>query len=397
MTEHFASVGGVRATRVTVHVPPRGPWSADCELDEDETPLSGRVVLRLGELELSGTIVPANAGTFGLARKVRIVAGAAGWGKAVAPKAYHNDAPKGVKPRTIAEDAARVVGETIGDFAGAERVGVDYVRQAGPASQALDDVTGGAPWWVDFQGVTHVGPRPLFVVEPGTVEVLGFDPLTKIATLAVDDLTKIGIGALLSERLDAAEEVHEYRIEVTPERLRVFAWCGETASAEGRLEGNLRAVVEKITSARLYGKYRYNVLSMSVDRVNLKAASKEPGLPALLHMPMSPGVPGTHARLAEAAEVFVEFVAGRRADPIITGFTPAKRKGFVPELLLLGTDDESEAAEIAYNGCDVTILLPPFVFNGTLDGVPMTGVMVAPVGQTLGKIANGSAKAKVKR
>ncbi|MBZ0120990.1 MAG: hypothetical protein K8H88_28605, partial [Sandaracinaceae bacterium] len=72
----LVTVGGQPASRVTVHVPPVGPWWAEVDFEGDPTELEGRVTIALGALELVGTVDPSHDGTHGLQRRSRIVAGA---------------------------------------------------------------------------------------------------------------------------------------------------------------------------------------------------------------------------------------------------------------------------------------------------------------------------------
>src|SRR5690606_19415546 len=90
MTDIFAAVGDARISRARLVVG-NGPWFLECDF-EDDTAIAGRVTVTLGELTLEGTVAPRHAGTHALQRKAVIVAGAAGWGSPVGPKAYHNDA-----------------------------------------------------------------------------------------------------------------------------------------------------------------------------------------------------------------------------------------------------------------------------------------------------------------
>src|SRR5690606_38661683 len=88
-------------------------------------------------------------------------------------------------------------------------LGIDYARTAGPAAMTLADVAGTASWWVDFEGQTRVGTRVPTEASPGTYEVLDVVPDERLVTLACDDLREIGIGTILSERLDAPMTVRE--------------------------------------------------------------------------------------------------------------------------------------------------------------------------------------------
>jgi hypothetical protein len=332
MADVFASIEGHRAARVSVRVPGRGPWFADVDLEIDPD-LSGRVTITLGELELEGTVRTSQSGTHGLQRRVRVVAGGDGWGTLLAAKAYHNDSR--IRARTIAEDAIREAGEELGDFApAAERIGIDYVRQSGPASRVLEDVIGGVPWWVGYDGRTHVGGRSSSQAAAGSYEVLEHEPRDRVITLGVDDLTAIGVGSVLSDGLDEPQTVRELELEVGPDRARVRAWCGEDAGF-GNLLGLFRAIARRSNDDRLYGPWRYRVVQMSGERVELQAVRRAAGLPDLLPLSMWPGVAGVHAELAGSGEVLVEFIEGDRTMPIITHFAGKDGAGWTPTAVIL--------------------------------------------------------------
>lgn len=386
----YAAIEGHRITAARLRVANVGPWTLEADL-EGAPELSGRVNVEFGDLALSGTVDPSSVGVFGLQTKVRIIAGAGGWSSPVTAQHYHNDAR--VKARTVAEDAARAVGEVIGGFVPtSERLGVDYVRQATTAATALEDAAAGAVWWVDLAGVTHVGPRPSASVEAGAVEVLAYDPRERIVTLAADDLGAVGIGSVLSEHLEGPQTIRDYTIELAPESVRIVAWCGGDASRGGRLAEALRSIVERSVGGSLHGKFRYRVVRMASDRVELQAVRAAAGLPDVLPVSMWPGVPGATAILAAGAEVLVEFIEGNRALPIVTAYAGPDGAGFVPTSLTLGGLEGSPAARV---GDTVEVLLPPAVFSGTVGGAPATGVLTFPLAKTLGTITTGSSVVKV--
>lgn len=391
MTDVYAGVNGQRLTSVRLVVPNIGPWSA--EVDFEAAPdVAGAVTLSIGELELRGTLDEGHSGAFALQRKARIVAGANGWGAEVSAKQYHNDA--GVKARLIADDAARAVGESIGDFVPrVERVGRDYARQVGPASRALEDAVGGVAWWVDYAGVTHAGPRPAAQVDAAAYTLLAYDPRDNIATLAVDDPGAVGIGAILAdERLDGARTVRSLELRVTADELRVYAWCGGTESSHAKLAALFRAIVQRSTDGRLHGHYRYRVVRMAGDRVELQAVRKVVGLPDLLPLSAWPGIAGAHAELTPGAEVLVAFIEGDRAQPAVVAFAGKDGVGFVPVRLTLGGPSGSPAAR---QGDIVECQLPPAQFSGTIGGSPASGLLTFTPAKALGLITSGSSKVRV--
>jgi hypothetical protein len=392
MTEAFASVNGQRLASVRVIVGNVGPWFADLELEQAPA-LEGKVTITLGTLQLVGTVVPQQAGTFALQRKCRVVGGGNGWGTMLGPKDYHNDA--GIKAQLIAADAAREAGETLGTFVpAAERVGNDFVRRSALASSVLEEVIGdGVAWWVDYAGVTQAGPRPASAIPATTYEVLAHDPRSRLVTLAVDDPGAVRVGSILSERLDGPLAVRDLELHLDGGEFRVTAWCGGSGQEPGRLAGLLQGIARRSTDAPLLGKYRYRVVRMAVDgRVELQAVSKAAGLPDVTPISMRPGVAGAHAELTPGTEVLVEFVEGSRTMPIVTHFAGKDGAGFVPASLTLGGDVGPAAAR---QGDAVEVLLPPAVFSGTIGGSPASGVLTFPMNKTEGTITAGSGKVRV--
>lgn len=348
MTAPFARVDEHALRSARVHVPARGPWWADVVFDEAPD-VAGRVSLWLGALELVGTIQEAHDGVTGLERRSRIVAGAGGWGTLLAAKGYHNDAQ--IRALTVAQDAAREAGETLTDFAPAtERIGVDYVRQAGPASRVLEDVIGGAAWWVGYDGQTRVGERSSG--EATGYELLEVDPAAHVATLAADELDGLRIGTTIDgDQLDEPQTIRELAIEVTEEGVRARAWFGADDGGHGRIARALRSVVARFGDSRLFGLWAYRVIRTNVDRVELQPVDRGLGLPELIPVSMWPGVAGAHAELAAGAEVLVQFVNGQRTRPVVThfagkdgtGWTPAESILSASSKLRLGSESATEA------------------------------------------------------
>jgi hypothetical protein len=395
MTDFFASVSGYRVPRLRLHVPGAGAWFADLDLDESVT-LAGTVEVTIGDAKLTGTVASNHAGAFVGGSRVRVVGGGNGWGSLVSARGYHNDA--GVKARTVADDVARAVGETIGTFAPAQdRLGSDYVRRACLASRVLEDAAGGSVWWVGLDGTTNVGARPV-ASSTTTAQLLEFDARTRIATLTADSLLEVMPGSRLTdERLTGEQTIRDLELEIGAQRLRATVWLGGNDSTQGgRLGSLLATIAQRATDGQIVGLWRYRVVSMATDgRVNLQAVKRGGAVPDLLTVDQWPGVAGAFAKLALGAIVLVQFVEGDPSQPVITGFTKKGAGGFVPDVLTLGAESEGGASEAARKGDSVKVLLPPAVFSGTIGGVPATGVLTFPTGYTLGTIETGSPKVKV--
>lgn len=340
----FCNLDGNTILEATLVVPNVGPWYAAIVF-EGAPDVSGAVVLNIGPLQLHGVIDVRNNGVFAEQRRSRVVGGGGGWGSLLPALHYHNDS--GVRSLSIAQDAARLAGEEIGTFnPAATQVGIDYVRQAGLASRVLEDVIGGVPWHVGFDGKTNVGARSSSTPDVESYEVLENDPRVNLATLGVDDLSAIQIGATLSRPpLVEPVQVHEIEVLVESSRLRVKAWYGATGdgdtardaphslSARGRIAQSLRDIANRSTDSKLFGRYRYRVVRMSSDRVELQAVLSATGLPDALPITQRPGVAGAFAKLTPGAIVLVEFVEGDRTLPIVSAFAAKGDGGHAPDEL----------------------------------------------------------------
>lgn len=333
----YANVNGESVIEGVLYVPNVGPWWADV-IFEGSPDVSGAVTLSLGDLALSGTIAQSHDGVFGEQRRSRIVAGAGGWSTQIAAQHYHSDGlgggGGGVRALEVAEDAARLAGEQLGSFSPEnETIGVDYVRQAGLASRALEGVIGNVAWHVGYDGITNVGNRVTAEADPEHYEVLDQNPRAKLTTLAIDDFSKVGIGSILSQGLDDPVTIFEMEVRIGVDSSRTVVWSGGSVRGRGRLAGSLRRIVEAVSQDRLFGKYRYRVVSMDGIRVELQSVSQASGLPDIVPVSQKPGVSGAHAALAGGSIVLVEFIEGDRTMPLVVAFAGKGEEGHAPDEL----------------------------------------------------------------
>lgn len=341
--DHFVSINGIRATTAMVHVPMTGPWYADVDLDSD-TQLSGAATIKIGDFSLKGRIDPTFSGTFHLLSKYRVVGGAHGWAKKVTPKQHHNDGGDGVRLTAILKDVAIAAGETlnihseVGGF-----VGKDFIREAQCASRILRQVLPeGVTWWVDFDGVTHVGKR---VIKPlaGVVEVLDYDARDHTLVVSADDPSDVDIGTTFVDRLAEPLVVREMEISVAKGKFRIDCWCCEQNGfgvVESRLGRALRTFVQEVIPRDTFsGRFRYRVVDMSGTRALLQAVKKKAGLPDILPVSIYPGVSGAATELTPGTVVIVEFIENNPALPIVTHFAPEGEAGFQPVSMTLYASD----------------------------------------------------------
>lgn len=385
MGDTALQVNGRSVARSLISVPGEGVWFADLDLTEAE-PLDGRVSITLGASTLSATVDPSATGTYGLRRRVRVLGGAGGWGKQLKAQGYRNDA--GVKASLVAADAAAACGETLGTFAGAvPRLGSHYLRFAGPASKALENAARGVPWWVAYDGVTHVAARPESTPDPAAYETISYSPRHGVLRLQVNDLAAVGIGSRITKDLDAPVVIRSFELEATANGLRMRAWCGEGRGTN--LIASLRRIVQRTTDQRITWPVRYRIGAMSGDRADLQIVKKGSGAPDALSVPLWPGAPSVHFEPATGAEVIVQFVDGDPADPVVMGFAGRGSQGALAKRLILGAAS-GNGSDAARKGDVVSLTLPPFNFTGTIGGSPATGLLTAVTPTALGTIVTGA-------
>lgn len=165
----------VTVTSGDVIVPFCGVWVARLELDRGDSPIAGPVTIAFGDLSLKGTV---RRGTVyqGLSSYF-ICGGADGWSKTVPAASSQTDT---AKLSRIVQDVARLVGETTVLEAGAERQVGRFNRLEDTASRVLANLSPGA-WWVETDGVTHIGARSGKTVSPS---ILDYFPQEKRARVA---------------------------------------------------------------------------------------------------------------------------------------------------------------------------------------------------------------------
>lgn len=138
------------------------------------------------------------------------------------------------------------------------------------------------------------------------------------------------------------------------------------------------------------GKYRYRIVSMSVDRVNLQIVAKRRGLPDAFPVAMHPGLAGTWAQLALGGEVLLEFIEGDPTMPIITHFAPKGAPGFLPVHTTIDATSTvrlGETAEQVIVGADASTPLAVARAKGT--GESLTALSVA-VNAIIGVLTAGT-------
>jgi hypothetical protein len=378
-----ATLNGARVVSARIVTPWRGVWFAELDLDPDVAVVpTGKATLTIGTATLVGTVDPRASGRFVKTVRVRLVGGAGGWDKGVAPQHWHNDA--GVKTATVYAATASAVGEVV-KVAKPVSLGADFARTAGPASR----VFGGDDWYVDAAGVTQVASRPAATPDV-SVEILSFDASAKSLEVSADALVLPGT-TFTDARFDGELVARDVEQTFDTAGSRATVWCG--AAAVGRLDSAIEAMVREMSGEKYLRQYRYRFVNMTADRLNLQAVEK--GAPDLQPVAVWPGMAGLAAQLQPSQTVIVAFLNGDPALPVIVGFdgnTPRSVSVDATERVHLAPSG-SAPGPIARMGDSVSVFFPPVIpFTGTYLGAPIVGVMTI-VNPAPGVITSGSGKA----
>jgi hypothetical protein len=310
-------VGGPLYSIVSGHLfmPCRGAWIIDVEISADSLQQfgmpSGKVVVVIGGVPMSGTIDPASSGTFGPTGKARVVAGANGWSTSPPPQDWHFD--NGVLSTIVYQATGAAVGEVVVDPE-PTTFNVDFVRRAGPAMQVFGD----SSWFLDPTGTTFVGDRPPSIADPSLV-IRDWDPINQRATFSCDTLLFPNT-TLIDPRFNATTFT-VWNVE------QIFDGQGSTGLAWSNtapvslVTDDLKAATLYWTRAGLLRAYRYRLVQYQGQgpgggppRQALQAVTPTAGVPDLVPITPWSGVAGVVSELAPSQEVLVVF---ENADPTV--------------------------------------------------------------------------------
>ncbi len=379
------SLAGITATHVRLVTPWIGAWFAEVELDLETmtAPLpSGRVVLTIGDEALVGRVDARATSRLGAKASVRVLAGGGGWDLPVRSQHFHNDA--GVTLLAVAQATAAEVGEVVGS-APRVRLGVDYVRSAGPASRILH----ADPWYVNDIGVTRIEARAEESA-PKDLEILGWDPASSVAELAPDVIVRPGW--VLTDDRFGSQVVRDVEQTWSAAGTRASAFCATTARS--RLAGTLAHAVREFAGVAHLKSYRYRVVLMAGERVALQAVKKDAGMPDAIPLSLVYGVPGVTAVLTPGQEVLVEFVAGDPAQPVVRSYvdgTPVSVKLDAVTLITLGLGTEPVALGASTLAAINALATAITIVGDALAAV--TGTPASPVAPLTGAHATAAAPA----
>lgn len=332
------TLDGAPCQSVDLLVPSVGIWVAGVTTVEPWAATSPRASLEVGGAVLVGFVEQVE--TFAGRSIVTLVGGAEGWARNVPHQ--HHQGP--VQLSSVVTQLASAAGESLIFDASLEReLGADYVRPSGAGAGLLTRVLAGAPWWVDFAGVTHVGARPARDVT-GRIEVLeSEDGTAELGFVGeLDDVNDVLPGCYLTDesRLGAGVVLTITESCVVSSSAGLRALCrvsrSSTAPAEpSRLAALVASMAAQSDPYRIHarGPFRYRVYDQSGDELRLQIVRSDltfNGLPDILPVRMVPGVAGFKATLTPGAVVLLDFIEGDPTMPIVTHYSPSDDAGFLP-------------------------------------------------------------------
>lgn len=366
MAGNFFTFGGVRAVSGSITIPWTGCWAADVEFADTTTLPTGAAALVLGNLSLVGTVYrsAAYAGRI----TARIVGGAGGWRKSVAPHSYSLES--GVTIGMVLGDVAALVGETV-NVPTNSVLGVYYVREATVAEQVLRQLAG-ADWYVDPVGVTQIQARAPATVTSNFL-VNTYDPARGQFEISTEDYASWLPGAQFSNaNVPTVQTASMVRIESSNSgKLRHTVLATGPDDQTDRMLQPIRDVIRHELPALGYlGVFGYVVSETSGTTITATPASGALPLPALIRIPMKSGSAGMQGKPPNGSTIAVAFLDGNPTQPVVIGGMPFPGQG--RRVVCYGDDVQFAGAP-----SPMTAATPYVVSPGPLVSVELAAIPVA--------------------
>jgi len=314
------TLNGIIAHAIELHVPYRGVWHADLEIDPDDIstlPSSGSAKIVIsGDSSASttivGTIDPTGTGSFGNMGRIRVIGGAGGWGSLVSGTDLGSSSP--LSSTVIFQAVAAKCGETVSDLSPVS-VSSNWCQIAGPASAVFND----REWWVDpATGVTMVGQHP--PVQPDqSLLVTYYHPDKKMVEGTCDVI--VLPGTVISDSRIGETPVTISDVEQTFDPQigsRFRAWCSVTQIS--RINNVLTAMIRSMAKTSQLKSYWYRIVNQdNSGKLSLQIVDKTQGAPDQVPIEVI-GPSGVSAKYTLATECLVLFAFGDPRYPEIIGF-----------------------------------------------------------------------------
>lgn len=332
----------------------RGTWVADITTADVPTG-----VFDMGERTWTGTVIPQGYIQDGSRYHARIVGGAGKLGTALREQEYRG----AVTIAQVARDILTACGEKAGTIDGKQTVSY-YERSNGTAGECLNELCDatGLVWWVDRDGLVNL--------TAARTTVAAIDP-TKCPQIGADVDGSVTLNVVTADDVQPGMLAGDKAARALYWRLSSGALVVECSPIQPSIPDTRGATFY----TKLYGGKvdKFN----EDDTVDVIADARF----RLTRVPLLPGVV-MRTTLKPGERVVVGFLGANRSAPFAM---PGQISGGAAKSLVL-------------DGDTVTMLLPPFAFEGfitTPSGpLPATGVMTALTGQTLGTAMGSSVRNK---
>jgi hypothetical protein len=312
----WASLGSIRIVSGTLSMPLYGAWVADVTLAVD-TDVPTQTTLTIGNLSLVGYVVRQDS--FAGLRTARLVGGHGGWMRAVTPKAYAMPPGTLLPLSMVLGDLAGDVGETVVTTL-TTSPGNQWVREAASAQRALQQLSGGQ-WWIDPNGVTHVGPRTGVSIS-SPIEVIEYDGGRGAVRVATEDPASWLPGNSFSaSTLPSALTISLVTHTLSSDGVaRIDVLTTSSASQVDRLIASFRALVKtELPDTTFQGVYEYSVHATDGTTVDATPTSSGSSLPEITKVTLRSGLAGCTSTPAIGSLLVVAFLNGDQGKPFVVG------------------------------------------------------------------------------
>lgn len=392
----LVTIGGAPVLSGVITMPRVGAWTADLSADADAA-LSGPATIVAGTQRWVGTVY--RGGLASGTAVAKVIGGAGGLARAVAPKFYRN-----VTRRILATDILTEIGEALSPRSDAlDGMVAVWSRCGGKAGAALRQLCDsfGASWRVLDDGTVWIGAEtwPEAQLEH---ELVCEAPNGGWVEISSDELALRPGTTFLGRRVGRVEH------RVSGRSVRSTVWFDDDRAAEDP-SAAIEAIVRHVTAGSVYlGIFPARVVSQNADGT-LELQPDDSRIPGMSQVPIRYGVPGISAKVAAGARVAIEFAGGDPTQPIATVWEP----GSLTEITLaastkvvlacseicLGEASPSGAAAVAAKvKSEIDALVSKF--NAHTHSVP--GVTAGPAAATslvptgLASLSSDTASAAVK-
>jgi hypothetical protein len=305
------TLNGAGVQHGTLRLPRIGAWTAEVVVDVATAP-SGAVTLATGDgrYSLRGTVV--RSGVDGERAHVRIVGGAGGLGREVAPVYY-----RGVPLRLPLGEVLRAAGETLSTTSDAAVLGRllgKWTRERAPVGTLLGhllDAVGGV-WRVADDGTVWIGEETWPAASAADVDLVAEEPTHARVTVGAESLP-LGIRPGTTYRGQRVSYV-EHTFDADAARAEV--WFEREGAAADRWGVALDALVRHTMREVLWhARFPARVVRQNAD-LTLDLDPDDDRLPDLVAVPLRLPVPGATVKVAAGCRVLVAFEAGDPRRPI---------------------------------------------------------------------------------